>query len=68
METYNVVRSEGGCGIWQNKNKPEGSHATREGAFEAVHLAASNDIKKGRGVSITIEPPRVDEPAMGGTP
>jgi hypothetical protein len=68
METYNIVRSEGGWGISQNKNKPEGSYATREGAFEAVYLAASNDIKKGRGVSTTIEPPWADEPAMGGTP
>jgi hypothetical protein len=46
METYNIVRIEGGWGISQNKNKPEGSYATREGAFEAVYLAASNDIKK----------------------
>jgi hypothetical protein len=31
-----------------------------EGAAEAVYLAASNDIKKGRGVTITIQPPRAD--------
>ena len=36
METYNIVRSEGGWGISQNKNKPEGSYATREGAFEVA--------------------------------
>jgi len=68
METYNIARREGGWGISQNKNIPEGSYATREGAVEAVYLAASNDIKKGHGVSIAIEPPRADEPAMGGTP
>jgi hypothetical protein len=51
METYSVVPAEGGWGISQNKTKPEGSYATREGAFEAVYLAASNDIKKGHGVT-----------------
>jgi hypothetical protein len=68
METYSIVRSAGGWGISQNKNNLEGDYATREDAFEAVYWAASNDIKKGRGVSNTIEHPRADEPAMGGTP
>jgi hypothetical protein len=51
--------------ISQNKGKPDGSYATREGALEAAYMAASNDIKRGLGVSITVEPPRPGEPAMG---
>lgn len=51
METYSIVPAEGGWGVSQNNNRPEGSYATREGAFEAVYLAASNDIKKGHGVT-----------------
>jgi hypothetical protein len=68
VETYSIVPAEGGWGVSQNKNRPEGSYATREGAFEAVYLAGSNDIKKGHGVTITVEPPRADKPATGGTP
>jgi hypothetical protein len=66
METYNIVRAADGWAVSQNKGRPEGTYATREGALEAAYLAASNDVKKGLGVSITIAPPRADESAMGG--
>jgi hypothetical protein len=36
--------------------------------FEAIYLAASNDIKKGRGGTIVNEPARATKPATGGTP
>jgi hypothetical protein len=65
METYNIVRANEGWAISQNKGKPDGSYATREGALEAAYMAASHDIKRGLGVSITVEPPRPGEPAMG---
>jgi hypothetical protein len=45
---------------------PDGDYATREGALEAIYLAASNDIKKGHGVTIRIDPPAPDAPATGG--
>ena len=66
METYTIMRANGGWAISQNKGKPEGSFPTREGAFEAVYLAASNDIKKGVGIAITIDPPAQNESAIGG--
>ena len=68
VQTYNIVRSAGGWAISQNKATPEGTYATKEGAFEAVYLAASNDIKKGLGVAITIEPPHAGESVIGGEP
>jgi hypothetical protein len=68
VQTYNIVRSAGGWAISQNKEAPVGTYATKESAFEAVYLAASNDIKKGHGVSITIAPPREGESVTGGEP
>jgi hypothetical protein len=65
MESYNIVRANGGWAISHNKGKPEGSYPTKEGAFEVVCLAASNDIKKGVGITITVEPPTQGESAMG---
>jgi len=66
MRTYSIVRNAGGWAISQDMGKPEGTYATKEGAFEAVYLAASNDIKTGLGVSITIEPSQTGESATGG--
>ncbi len=68
MQTYNIVRSADGWAVSENKGPPEGTYATKESAFEAVYLAASNDIKKGRGISITIEPPREGESVVGTQP
>ncbi len=68
MQTYNIVRSADGWAVSQNKGTPEGTLATKEGAFEAVYLAASNDPKQGFGVAITIEPPRAGESVTGGRP
>jgi len=68
METYNIMRANGGWAISHNKSGAEGSYPTREGAFEVACLAASNDIKKGVGVTITVEPPAPGEAAIGGAP
>jgi hypothetical protein len=46
METYNIVFSQGGWGVSQNKNRPEGVTRSEKAHFEAIYLAASNDIKK----------------------
>ena len=48
--------------------KPAGNYATREGALEAVYLAASNDIKSGHGVTIRVDPSPPDTPSTGGRP
>jgi hypothetical protein len=66
--TRNQMPAAGGWAISQNKATPEGTYATKEGAFEAVYPAASNDIKMGLGVAITIEPPRGGESVIGGEP
>jgi hypothetical protein len=66
MEKYHILHGNGGWAISQNESGPEGSYATREGALEAVYLAASNDIKKGRGISIVVDPPAAGEAAIGG--
>jgi hypothetical protein len=66
MENYHIVHGNGGWAISQNDGNPEGTYATREGALEAVYLAASNDIKKGLGISIVIDPPASGEAAIGG--
>ena len=63
-----MLRRQWRWAIAQNYGEPEGSYATREGALEAVYLAASNDIKKGLGISIVIDPPRSGEAAIGGKP
>lgn len=68
MVTYNIVHGNGGWTILHNDSGPEGEYATREGALEAVYLAASNDIKKGLAITIKIDPPAPGEAAMGGPP
>jgi hypothetical protein len=65
METCNVVRGNGGWAISHNEGKPEGNYPTKEGALEVAYLAASNDIRKGAGIAITVEPPRSGETAIG---
>jgi hypothetical protein len=67
METYKIVRGGDGWSI-AHGNKLEGSYATKEAAFEAAVLAASNAIKEGAGITITVEPRASGEPAMGGKP
>jgi hypothetical protein len=67
-KTYRVVGNTGRWAVAEDDAKPAGDYTTREGALEAIYLAASNDIKKGLGVTIRIEPPAADEPATGGRP
>jgi hypothetical protein len=64
---YRVTGSAGHWAISEDDRPPAFDYATREGALEAIYLAASNDIKSGHGVTIRIEPPAPDEPATGGT-
>jgi hypothetical protein len=54
-KSYRVVGNTGHWAIAEDDAEPAGDYATREGALEAIYLATSNDIKKGRGVTIRIE-------------
>ena len=65
-KSYRVVGNTGHWAVSEDDAEPAGDYATREGALEAIYLAASNDIKKGRGVTIRIGPPPPDAPATGG--
>ena len=67
-KSYRVVGNTGHWAVSEDDAEPAGDYATREGALEAIYLAASNDIKKGRGVTIRIGPPPPDAPATGGKP
>jgi len=65
---YRVVGNAGKWAVAEDDAKPMGNYATREGALEAVYLAASNDIKSGHGVIIRIEPAPLDTPSTGSRP
>jgi hypothetical protein len=43
----------------------EGDYETKEAAFESAAIAASNAIKAGYGVAVTVESRSPDEPAPG---
>jgi hypothetical protein len=64
MEQYNVVcRGNNWC--IEHNAETEGNYSTKEAAFEAIAFAASNAIKNGLGVSISV-PQRVNgEDALG---
>jgi len=64
MESYNVARKGGGWAIDHN-GSIEGDYATKEAAFEAIVMAASNAIKNGAGISITIPQRAPGEDALG---
>jgi hypothetical protein len=67
METYKIVRGGDGWSI-SHGNRLEGNYATKEAAFEAAAAAASNAIKEGAGITITVEPRSSGETALGGKP
>jgi hypothetical protein len=67
METYKIIRGGDGWTIAHN-SKREGSYETKEAAFEAAFGAASNAIKDGEGITITVEPRAPGETAIGGKP
>ena len=62
--TYDIVRHEGSWGV-EHDGKIEGAYDTKESAFEATVGPASNAIKRGYHVSITIAGSEGDEPALG---
>jgi hypothetical protein len=62
---YNIVRNGDGWSV-SHDGRLEGDYATKEAAFEAAAAAASNAIKSGLGVQISIPAPVMGEPALGG--
>jgi hypothetical protein len=65
--TYSIVRSNGGWAV-EHDGSQQGNYATKEAAFEAAAGAASNAIKIGLGVIITVPHRAPGETAMGGKP
>ncbi len=61
---YRIVRARDGWGV-EHDGKIEGSYDTKEAAFEAAVLPASNAIKLGYAVSLTVEGSELREPALG---
>jgi hypothetical protein len=61
---YKIVRHEDGWAV-QHDHDISQAYATREAAFEAAVAPASNAIKTGSAVSIEVEEPGKDEPALG---
>jgi hypothetical protein len=61
---YKVVRCRDGWAI-DHSGKVEGSYKTKEVAFEAAVLAASNAIKNGNAVTIHVPAPDSGEPVLG---
>jgi hypothetical protein len=62
---YRVIRNGKAWAIDQN-GQTGGEYATKEAAFEAAVLAASNAIKEGMGVRIAVPERAPGETAIGG--
>jgi hypothetical protein len=61
---YRIGHRPNGWGV-EHDGKVSGTYDTREAAFEAAIGPASNAIKLGYAVSITVEGPETGEPALG---
>jgi len=61
---YKVVPNNGGWGVLHD-GEVSGDYITKEAAFEAAVGPASNAIKKGQAVTITVEGSGRGEPLLG---
>jgi hypothetical protein len=61
---YKIGHHGTGWGV-EHDGEMTGPYETREAAFEAAIGPASNALKLGYGVSITVEPSAKHEPALG---
>ncbi len=62
--TYRIVPGRNGWSI-AHEGRLLGSYATKEAAFEAAVLPASNAIKEGHFVTVTVEGSDGNKPALG---
>ena len=67
MTTDKIVRHGDGWAV-NHDGELEGDYATKEAAFESAAAAASNAIKDGVGIVISVEPRAPGETAVGGKP
>lgn len=63
-QVYSVVRVADGWAVNHN-GQVEGNYSTKEAAFEAAVGPASNSIKRGYAVRISVDAAGPDEPAPG---
>jgi hypothetical protein len=61
---YKIVAHNGGWGILHD-GIVSGDYITKEAAFESVIAPASNAIKIGQAVTITVEGSESGEPSLG---
>ena len=66
-ETYKIMRNGKSWAV-NHDGVFEGDYATKEAAFESAAVAASNAIKDGVGITITVEPRAQGESALGSKP
>jgi hypothetical protein len=66
-ETYQIIRNGNGWAV-NHDGDLEGDYATKEAAFESAASAASNAIKDGVGVVISVEPRVPGESSLGSKP
>lgn len=64
LASYSIARHEDGWGV-EHDGELTGAYDTKEAAFEAVLGPASNAIKLGHAVSITVPGSDGREPALG---
>ena len=62
--SYYIIRHGGGWGV-EHDGRTTGPYETKEAAFESTLGAASNAIKLGYAVSVTVAGSRGGEPALG---
>jgi hypothetical protein len=64
LATYSVKRVKDGWGV-EHEGRMEGSYLSKESAFEAIAMAASNSIKNGHEILITVPGREGAEAALG---
>jgi len=66
MDThYSVIRKDSSSWTVDHDGDVGGEYASKEAAFEAIVAAASNSIRDGAGVTITVPAPAPGESVLG---
>jgi hypothetical protein len=64
IAAYEIVRKDSGWSV-AHEGRTAGSYATKEAAFEAAAAAASNAIKQGHEVRVSVPGVQGSEPTLG---